>query len=260
MGVQSVFTNIGAMCLTYVGGWAAAVHWHLNYLVYLYALIPAVLGIIFLPNDKPHPRSVQPRVRTRSLSNLSRRTLGSGAITFLFMILYGVHSANISFFVVERNLGSPTLIGTIMAVCTLGGMLGGSTFGFVNKILKTYILCCICAACDRSFITILPIVSPLLSSVPCSSDAPSAGIFRNPCSPSQMKMLSPLPHGMLCCSHRRSARHLCVFPCHDEPYRALRQHCCFPLLFHCRCVPYNGYCHFYPAQSDKGGQVIFTAL
>ena len=57
------------------------------------------------------------------------------------MILYGVHSANISFFVVERNLGSPALVGTIMAVCTLGGMLGGSTFGFVNKILKTYTFC-----------------------------------------------------------------------------------------------------------------------
>ena len=27
MGIQSVFTNIGAMYLTYVGGWVAAIHW-----------------------------------------------------------------------------------------------------------------------------------------------------------------------------------------------------------------------------------------
>lgn len=142
MGVQSVFTNIGAMYLTYVGGWAAAVHWHLNYLVYLYALIPVILGIIFLPDDKPAVKDFNnPEKSAVTLKDLSRSTWIFGLITFLFMILYGVHSANISFFVVEKNLGSPALTGTIMAVVTLGGMLGGSTFGLVNKIFKTYTFC-----------------------------------------------------------------------------------------------------------------------
>ena len=70
--------------------------------------------------------------------SLNKTTWVFGAITFLFMILYGVHSANISFFVMEKELGSPAVVGTIMAVCTLGGMLGGATFGAVNKIFKTY--------------------------------------------------------------------------------------------------------------------------
>ncbi len=142
MGVQSVFTNIGAMYLTYVGGWAAAVHWHLNYLVYLYALIPVILGIIFLPNDKPdQATAAQEEGEKVSVRSLAKTTWVYGAITFLFMILYGVHSANISFFVVEKELGSPALVGTIMAVCTIGGMVGGATFGFVNKIFKTYTFC-----------------------------------------------------------------------------------------------------------------------
>ena len=84
MGVQSVFTNIGAMYLTYVGGWAAAVHWHLNYLVYLYALIPAVLGIIFLPNDKPTaPVSSTQSEDKVSIKSLAKNTWVYGAITFL---------------------------------------------------------------------------------------------------------------------------------------------------------------------------------
>lgn len=142
MGVQSVFTNIGAMYLTYVGGWAAAVHWHLNYLVYLYALIPVILGIIFLPNDKPNQAAAaQEEGEKVSVRSLAKTTWVYGAIIFLFMILYGVHSANISFFVVEKELGSPALVGTIMAVCTIGGMVGGATFGFVNKIFKTYTFC-----------------------------------------------------------------------------------------------------------------------
>lgn len=137
MGIQSVFTNIGAMYLTYVGGWIAAIHWNLNYLVYLYALIPVILGIIFLPNDKPTATSDKKEEKIK-FSSLNKATWVFGLITFLFMILYGVHSANISFFVLERELGSPAIVGTIMAVSTLGGMVGGATFGFINKIFKTY--------------------------------------------------------------------------------------------------------------------------
>lgn len=137
MGIQSVFTNIGAMYLTYVGGWVAAIHWKLNYLVYLYALIPVIFGIIFLPNDKPVKAEVSGDEKV-GFGSLNKTTWVFGAITFLFMILYGVHSANISFFVMEKELGSPAVVGTIMAVCTLGGMLGGATFGAVNKIFKTY--------------------------------------------------------------------------------------------------------------------------
>lgn len=144
MGIQSVFTNIGAMYLTYVGGWLAAINWHLNYLVYLIGLIPVVLCIIFLPNDKPEKgtrANVTETGEKITLGSLAKSTWIYGVITFLFMILYGVHSANIAFFVVERNLGTPALIGTIMAVCTLGGMVGGSTFGFVNKIFGEYTFC-----------------------------------------------------------------------------------------------------------------------
>ena len=57
------------------------------------------------------------------------------------MILYGVHSANVSFFVEEKILGSPAVVGTIMAVSTIGGMVGGATFGFVNRLFKTYAFC-----------------------------------------------------------------------------------------------------------------------
>lgn len=138
MGIQSVFTNIGAMYLTYVGGWVAAIHWKLNYLVYLYALIPVILGIIFLPNDRPTADSGRKEEEKIKFSTLNKATWIFGLITFLFMILYGVHSANISFFVLEKELGTPAIVGTIMAVNTLGGMLGGATFGFVNKIFKTY--------------------------------------------------------------------------------------------------------------------------
>lgn len=139
MGIQSVFTNIGAMYLTYVGGWLAVKAWNLNYLVYLIAILPLVMGLLYIPKDQPIAATAASKDEAKiKLKDLNPTTWIFGAFTFMFMICYGVHSANIAFFVVERNLGTPATIGTIMAICTLGGMCGGATFNYANKIFGTY--------------------------------------------------------------------------------------------------------------------------
>lgn len=140
MGFQSVFTNIGAMYLTYVGGALAVVKWNLNYLVYLIAFLPLILGIFFIPNDqnKDAVKSSSVEVKKIHVKDLSPATWLYGAFTFLFMICYGVHSANIAFFITEKGLGTPATIGTIMALCTVGGMLGGATFKYITKAFDTY--------------------------------------------------------------------------------------------------------------------------
>lgn len=108
MGIQSVFTNIGAMYLTYVGGALAVIKWNLNYLVYLIALLPLVMGILFIPADRgvSGAQSAAGETKKVRVGDLSRATWVYGAFTFLFMICYGVHSANIAFFVTEKNLGT----------------------------------------------------------------------------------------------------------------------------------------------------------
>ena len=140
MGIQSVFTNIGAMYLTYVGGALAVIKWNLNYLVYLIALLPLVMGILFIPADRgvSGAQSAAGETKKVRVGDLSRATWVYGAFTFLFMICYGVHSANIAFFVTEKNLGTAAMVGTIMTVCTIGGMAGGATFKYVNKVFDTY--------------------------------------------------------------------------------------------------------------------------
>ncbi len=143
MGIQSVFTNIGAMYLTYVGGALASYKWHLNYLVYFIALLPLIMGFLFIPNDKNKlpAQSSKSTMNKVGIKDLSPETWIYGAFTFLFLICYGVHSANIAFFVIEKGLGTAATVGTIMALCTIGGMLGGATFKYVNKIFSTYTFC-----------------------------------------------------------------------------------------------------------------------
>lgn len=108
MGIQSVFTNIGAMYLTYVGGWLAVKAWNLNYLVYLIAILPLVMGLLYIPKDQHIAATAASKDEAKiKLKDLNPTTWIFGAFTFMFMICYGVHSANIAFFVVERNLVLP---------------------------------------------------------------------------------------------------------------------------------------------------------
>ena len=142
MGVQSVFTNIGGMYLTYVGGALAAKAWHLNYLVYCIALLPFFMGLVFIPKKGALVQEVATQEEAKvHLRDLNPDTWVYGVFTFLFLICYGVHSANIAFFVTERELGSPATVGTIMAICTIGGMLAGATFKYINKVIGTYTFC-----------------------------------------------------------------------------------------------------------------------
>lgn len=98
MGIQSVFTNIGAMYLTYVGGWLAVKAWNLNYLVYLIAILPLVMGLLYIPKDQPIAATAASKDEAKiKLKDLNPTTWIFGAFTFMFMICYGVHSANIAF-------------------------------------------------------------------------------------------------------------------------------------------------------------------
>ncbi|MFR5780892.1 MAG: hypothetical protein ACLUEK_03140 [Oscillospiraceae bacterium] len=77
MGIQSVFTNIGAMYLTYVGGALAVIKWNLNYLVYLIALLPSSwASSSFRPTAASPALSPPPARRKRSAWAISPRHLG----------------------------------------------------------------------------------------------------------------------------------------------------------------------------------------
>lgn len=94
-------------------GALAVIKWNLNYLVYLIALLPLIMGILFIPADRgvSGAQSAAGETKKVRVGDLSRATWVYGAFTFLFMICYGVHSANIAFFVTEKNLGTAATVG-----------------------------------------------------------------------------------------------------------------------------------------------------
>lgn len=149
MGIQDLFTNGGGMYLTLIGGFLAARAWNCTYLAFLYALIPLVLGCLYLPADEPAKES-----KEKNHLKIAPITWLFGIIIFVFINSYGVMGANISFIITERGLGSAALTGTAMAIFLVGGMAGGLIFNTFEKKLHEFVLCCGFIALVIGFLTI----------------------------------------------------------------------------------------------------------
>lgn len=138
MGMQTMFTNLGGIYLTYVGGMLAAISWHMNYLAYCIGFIPFVLGCLVIPKENME--------KTREEINKQKTPMNPkvfmyGIFIFIFIATYGVFNNNMSFLIESRGIGDAATSGTVTALFLVGGVLGGIIFGPLNKKLNDYMYC-----------------------------------------------------------------------------------------------------------------------
>lgn len=138
MGMQTVFTNLGGIYLTYVGGMLAAVSWHMNYLAYCIGFVPFVLGCIAIPKENMEKTREESR---REKTRMNPKVFMYGIFIFIFIATYGVFNNNMSFLIESRGIGDAATSGTVTALFLVGGVLGGFIFGPLNKKLNDYMYC-----------------------------------------------------------------------------------------------------------------------
>ena len=138
MGMQTMFTNLGGIYLTYVGGMLAAVSWHMNYLAYCIGFIPFVLGCIVIP--KENMEQTKEEIKKEKV-RMNPKVFMYGIFIFIFIATYGVFNNNMSFLIESRGIGDAATSGTVTALFLVGGVLGGILFGPLNKRLNDYMYC-----------------------------------------------------------------------------------------------------------------------
>lgn len=138
MGMQTVFTNLGGIYLTYVGGMLAAVSWHMNYLAYCIGFVPFVLGCVAIP--KENMEKTKEAIRKEKI-RMNPKVFMYGIFIFIFIATYGVFNNNMSFLIESRGIGDAATSGTVTALFLVGGVLGGFIFGPLNKKLNDYMYC-----------------------------------------------------------------------------------------------------------------------
>lgn len=132
LGLQSAATNLGGIIAIIISGFLATLGW--NYSFYAYGLGGIIFFIVlfFIPNKKPEPyvkQSVNNKLDPRVL-------LLSIYMILTFVVFFGIPS-NMALFLSELDVTNTVTNGIIIAVCSLGGFLGGLGLAFFRRKLKS---------------------------------------------------------------------------------------------------------------------------
>ena len=135
MGNQASATNIGAMLMTFTGGFLASIHWSYNYLVYLIAIPGLLLSKKYMPHEEKKEKSSS---IFHLLKNQKIRyyAILAGTVTLLF----NTAPTNLSMLIAEKQFGNSTISGITNAILLASGTVSGILFGRIRKHLGRRII------------------------------------------------------------------------------------------------------------------------
>lgn len=150
MGWQSSAANVGAMIMTFLGGYLALLHWSFNYLVYLIAVPGLVLSLMYIPKDiktffSPEaPQSIEkPAQRKKKRvwhAFFNKSLIGYCLTAFAITMLFNVLPTNLSISVTEKGIGTSGETGTAVAMLLMGGAVGGFLYGELERKFKGFVM------------------------------------------------------------------------------------------------------------------------
>lgn len=129
-GKMAFTASIGAMSMTFAGGFLVQRGWYFGYLVYLIALFGLSADLLVLPGDTVLYREETSAAGKRAPHN-TKKLVFACAAAFFVGYLYNVAAANISMLVAELQYGDSETAGLVSTIMLLVGGLVGL---FVNRI------------------------------------------------------------------------------------------------------------------------------
>lgn len=124
MGIGAMVINVASTIFMLLSGWLSAINLHWIWLIHLICIVPLVLMMLYLPEpEKVKEQQQQIKVKMPiSVYLLS-------AATIFFYMNQSTTLLTMSTIITTENIGNATTAGTVLALYTVGGILGGSIFG-----------------------------------------------------------------------------------------------------------------------------------
>ena len=150
LGFQTFAASIGAMIMTFVGGFLTDISWNLGYLAYLIGIPGAVCCFFLLPNViRPLERTKEFAPEAQENAPGSAESQGKLKITqmilpflaaFIGNLTFNISGTNLSMFVEAEKLGTAAQAGTAATIMLLVGGLAGLAFGLLYKRIKAHLV------------------------------------------------------------------------------------------------------------------------
>lgn len=123
-GMGSMVINIGSTIFMLLSGLISAIDLNLMWLIHLIGIVPLLMVMLYLPE----PESVTEKHQLAKAKMPVSIYFIAGATIFIYMNLNTL-LLNMSTIITTENIGNTATAGTILALYTVGGILGGSIFG-----------------------------------------------------------------------------------------------------------------------------------
>lgn len=138
LAAQQIAQAIGTIVLQLVAGWLAVRSWRLGYLTFLFGLASLLSGIFLLPEGPVENHAAQPKQNRPKLWN--RHLLHDVLVTGLFGVIFCAYNYNISYLVVEKELGNTAVTGTLASVLTASAFVAALVFPTVERKTGKYLV------------------------------------------------------------------------------------------------------------------------
>nr|WP_284047774.1 MFS transporter [Halomonas gemina] len=133
LGLQSAATNLGGIIAIVVSGVLALQGWRFSFMAYGLAAFVLLLVVFFLPRKAP-PQHTSEAGEKSSFD--ARVFLLAVYMILTFVVFFGIPS-NMSLYLSELHITNTVVNGLVIAVCSVGGFLGGMSVAFFRRVLKS---------------------------------------------------------------------------------------------------------------------------
>lgn len=139
LGFQGAAATLGMTALTFVVGGLVGFGWHTVFWVYLIALIPLVLMLVFGREigrmaDAAEGLDEQPKVKEKTNFGVMRY----GMQAFIVFTFFASTQLKITSVLTDTGAGDASVAASLLGVATLVGILVSIAYGSVYKVLKNF--------------------------------------------------------------------------------------------------------------------------
>ncbi len=136
-GIGTAVLNIAGILYQSLAGVVCAIDVRYTWLIYGLLLLPMGLTLLFLKEPvQDAPAATETTLKTKLPA---RVFIITAAFCLLFMLMYPM-LLNMSSIVIQENLGSVAVVGTIQSMFSIGGMAAGFLFGKIYKVSGKHVI------------------------------------------------------------------------------------------------------------------------
>lgn len=132
-GLAQAAQSAGLIIMCLVSGFLASVSWRASFLVHLLGAFSLIAMILCFPDRKPQAKE---KSEQKSSARIGKNTIGWFALMFVVFLILLAFANNLSFLLIEKNIGSSTDTGLALSVYAFAGLLVGLAYGKFDQYIK----------------------------------------------------------------------------------------------------------------------------